>query len=80
MGVCGIFLMISTIGMVYLTSLNYRLYKNKVNTKTNLSYRYQVAENIRSFRMLIPMLMLLLLGCMFTISCYCVTLYVKVSC
>ncbi|KAE9555068.1 hypothetical protein FO519_001729 [Halicephalobus sp. NKZ332] len=70
-------LTISGIGMIYLLSLNHKLYRNKVNTQTNLSYRYQVAENIRSFQMLLPMLGLLLLGCIFGVIFYSTMLYIE---
>uniref|UniRef100_A0A914QS70 Uncharacterized protein n=1 Tax=Panagrolaimus davidi TaxID=227884 RepID=A0A914QS70_9BILA len=67
---CAVLLTISGIGMGYLLNLNYKLYKKQTDSKRNLSYRYQVSENVRSFEMLIPMMTLLLLGCIVAMIVY----------
>uniref|UniRef100_A0AC34FXS0 Uncharacterized protein n=1 Tax=Panagrolaimus sp. ES5 TaxID=591445 RepID=A0AC34FXS0_9BILA len=56
--------------MAYLLNLNYKLYKKQTTSKRNLSYRYQVSENVRSFEMLIPMMTLLLFGCIVAMIVY----------
>uniref|UniRef100_A0AC35G8E3 Uncharacterized protein n=1 Tax=Panagrolaimus sp. PS1159 TaxID=55785 RepID=A0AC35G8E3_9BILA len=61
---------ISGVGIAYLLHLNQKLFKKRANSIKNLTFRYQVSENVRSFEILVPMLIMLLLGCLMTVFVY----------
>uniref|UniRef100_A0A914QUS4 Uncharacterized protein n=1 Tax=Panagrolaimus davidi TaxID=227884 RepID=A0A914QUS4_9BILA len=70
---------ISGVGIAYLLHLNQKLFKKRANSIKNLTFRYQVSENVRSFEILVPMLIMLLLGCLMTVFVYLTMAQLKAS-
>uniref|UniRef100_A0A914Y4T9 Uncharacterized protein n=1 Tax=Panagrolaimus superbus TaxID=310955 RepID=A0A914Y4T9_9BILA len=67
---CVVMVLNSAIGIGYVLYLNRKLYKKRADLNKNLSFRYQVSENVRSFEILIPMLIMLIIGCTITMIVY----------